>query len=110
VRQRTVRFKAGSADSGADRAHTHRPPDQTINSKDQLTYDLSLILMYLSSWSERPGEAPRFWKGFGFEVLSQLDEEGFIQGSRRAKSAYLTNAGIQRARDLLAHHRLETSG
>jgi hypothetical protein len=98
-----------NADSGVERAHIHRLPDQTITSEDQLTHDLSLILMYLSSWTERPGEAPRFWKGFRFEVLNQLGEEGFIQDSRRAKSAYLTNAGIQRARDLLAHYRLEIS-
>lgn len=48
--------------------------------EEQLAYDLSLILMYLSSWTERQGETPRFWKGFRFEILNQLDKEGFHPG------------------------------
>jgi Domain of unknown function (DUF6429) len=72
--------------------------------EEQLAHDLSLVLMYLSSWTERQGEAPRFWKGFRFEILDKLDEEGFIQDSRRAKSAYLTDAGVRRARELLASY------
>ena len=83
-----------------------RQPDTTPTSEaEQLAHDLSLLLMYLSSWTERQGEAPRFWKGFRFEILNQLDEEGFIQDSGRAKSAYLTEAGVRRARELLTRYR-----
>jgi hypothetical protein len=71
-------------------------------SAEALKHDLSLMLMYLSSWTERDGAAPRFWKGFDFDVLNQLEAEGLIFGSRRAKSAYLTEAGLERARALLA--------
>ena len=78
-------------------------------SDEQLAFDLTLILIYLSSWTERPGEAPRFWKGFQFEILNQLGDEGLIQDSRRAKSAYLTDAGVRRARELLTHYGFKTS-
>jgi quercetin dioxygenase-like cupin family protein len=71
---------------------------------DQLMHDLGLMLMYLSSWTERRGDAPRFWKGFDFELLDQLADEGLITDSRRAKSAYLTEDGVRRARQLLADH------
>ena len=70
----------------------------------QLLHDLGLVVMYLSSWTERKADAPRFWKGFDFGLLDQLAEEGLIESSRGAKSAYLTEAGEQRARALLARH------
>ena len=81
-----------------------RQPDSALTFEEQLAHDLSLILMYLSSWTEHPGEAPRCWKGIRFEILNQLDQEGFIQDSRRAKSAYLTEAGVRRARELLTRY------
>jgi hypothetical protein len=73
-------------------------------SADQLLRDLSLMLMYLSSWTERNDPAPRFWKGFDFGVLNELADEGLISDSRRAKSAYLTDEGVARARELLAKY------
>jgi hypothetical protein len=77
-------------------------PGGNLSTAEALAHDLSLMLMYLSSWTERPGEARRFWKGFAFAVLNQLAEEGLISDSRRAKSAYLTEDGERRARELLA--------
>ena len=97
----TSRSMSARMDRTAD---GHRQPETMMTFDEQLTHDLSLILMYLSSWTERQGEAPRFWKGFRFEILNQLDEEGFIQDSRRAKSAYLTEAGVRRARELLTRY------
>jgi hypothetical protein len=57
--------------------------------------------MYLASWKERQDEALRFWKGFSFEILDELAEQGLICDSRRAKSAALTEAGVRRGRKLL---------
>jgi quercetin dioxygenase-like cupin family protein len=71
---------------------------------EQLMRDLSLMLMYLSSWTEHNDDAPRFWKGFDFGILNHLDDEGLIADSRHAKSAYLTEAGVRRARELIAEH------
>ena len=79
----------------------------TVDSLDEgarsrLMHDLSLVLMYLPSWTERSDELPRFWKGFDFGVLNQLADEGLISDSRRSKSALLTEEGAVRARELLA--------
>jgi hypothetical protein len=68
-----------------------------------LARDLALALMYLSSWTERDGDARRFWKGFDFALLNQLADEELISDSRGAKSAYLTDEGVGRAKQLLRH-------
>jgi hypothetical protein len=76
---------------------------------EELAADLSLVLMYLSSWKERQDQALRFWKGFRFEILNQLTDQGLIADSRRAKSAALTEAGVRRARELLTSYGWEAA-
>ncbi len=66
--------------------------------------DLTLMLIYLTSWEEKPGPVRRCWKGFRFEILDSLAEAGFISGSKGAKSLYLTEVGEHRARELLLKH------
>ncbi len=73
----------------------------------ELLEDLTLLLLYLSSWEEQ--SAPdltvrRAWKGYLFEVLDALEEKGYIGQSRRAKSLTLTEEGVQRARELAAFY------
>jgi hypothetical protein len=68
------------------------------------------MVMYLSSWTGRQGEARRFWKGFDFDVLNLLADDGLISDSRRAKSAYLTEDGVTRARELLARYMSRDAG
>jgi len=77
-----------------------RAPD----ARDEAARDLTLMLAYLASWEEGPSGARRCWKGFRFEDLDALAEQGLIQDSRRAKSLYLTPDGQRRARELLAAH------
>jgi hypothetical protein len=59
---------------------------------------LTLLLLYLTSWKE--GEAQRAWKGYDFDVLNKLEEDGFIAQSKTAKSVYLTEEGIKAAKKL----------
>lgn len=59
---------------------------------------LTLLLLYLTSWKEQ--EAQRAWKGYDFDVLNKLAEEGLIAQSKTAKSVYLTAEGIQAAKKL----------
>ena len=92
-----------TAEMGADQEGARRPSDRAVPA-EELAADLSLVLMYLSSWKERPSEALRFWKGFRFEILNQLAEAGLIADSRRAKSAFLTDAGVHRAREVLTRY------
>jgi hypothetical protein len=69
--------------------------------------DLTLALMYLTSWEEGPYGVRRCWKGFRFEVLDELAEQGLITDSKRAKSVYLTEEGATRARELIVRYGLE---
>ncbi len=68
--------------------------------------ELTLLLLYLTSWEEDAGIAKiyRSWKGYPFETLNELADEGFIDGSRKAKSVYFTEKGIVKARDLASRY------
>ena len=65
--------------------------------------ELSLLLLYLTSWKENdvPGEMRRSWKGYPFDTLNELTDEDLIRGSIRSKSVYLTEAGIKNAEELM---------
>jgi len=73
--------------------------------------ELSLLLMYLTSWEEKLSSnmPPRYgsWKGYRFEIIDELEKEGFItQGSYRSKSVYLTEKGIKQAEELQKKYRI----
>lgn len=65
--------------------------------------ELVLLLIYLTSWEEDILDTKilRSWKGYPFEILDELNSKGLISGSRKAKSVYLTNTGIVKAKSLL---------
>jgi hypothetical protein len=70
---------------------------------NQVLEDLTLLLIYLTSWDEKMSlgvRVQRAWKGYNFETLDALMEKGYIYGSKRVKSVYLTEEGIERARNL----------
>jgi hypothetical protein len=77
---------------------------------DQIVKDLTLLLLYLTSWEEEVFDdftIRRAWKGFRFEALDALEEAGYINQTRRAKSVTLTEAGVERARALAAKYPAE---
>ena len=74
----------------------------------QTIFELTLILMYLTSWKEEnrfsDSDDLFAWKGYNFDVLKNLEECDYIrQGNHpsRTKSAYLTEEGILKAKELL---------
>ena len=71
--------------------------------KNKLTGELSLLLMYLFSWEENTmgSVVHRAWKGYDFNMLDQLREEGLIDFSYKAKSLNLSDEGVQKAKILL---------
>lgn len=71
--------------------------------------ELSLLLLYLTSWKddEFHVEMQRSWKGYPFDILDTLNEEGFIDGSKQAKSVYLTEEGIEEAKELAKKYQIE---
>jgi len=68
--------------------------------------DLTLILIYLTAWREGkpPSDVLRAWKGYDFDILNRLTEEGLIDGSKSAKSTYLTEEGEKTAKELLSKY------
>ena len=79
-----------------------------MDKRDEILQDLTLVLMFLTSWTERPGELRRCWKSYDFDVLDALAEQGLISSSRSAKSAYLTDDGVERARRYLVRYGIPT--
>lgn len=65
--------------------------------------DLTLMLAYLTSWTEKvgPGSVRIAWKGYAFDVLDDLAEQGLISQSKRSKSMYISEEGEERALELM---------
>lgn len=65
--------------------------------------ELTLLLLYLTSWKEEglPENIRRSWKGYSFDVLNHLIEQDYLSGSSKAKSIYLTEVGIEHAKQLV---------
>ncbi|MBU1290724.1 MAG: DUF6429 family protein [bacterium] len=70
---------------------------------DETIKELTLLLIYLASWQEDVGltKVQRSWKGYPFEVLDELNEEGYISGSKHAKSVCLTEEGLSKVKELM---------
>jgi hypothetical protein len=85
------------------------PEAEDEEADEVLLEDLTLLVIYLSSWEEElaPDLTVRqAWKGYLFEVLDALEEKGYISQTRRAKSLTLTEEGILRAQEIQARSML----
>ncbi len=71
--------------------------------------ELTLLLIYLTSWQEEEFsiKIQRSWKGYPFEILNELQEDGYISGSKRAKSVFLTREGITKAKEYVEKYTKE---
>ncbi|WP_419959461.1 DUF6429 family protein [Psychrobacillus sp. BM2] len=65
--------------------------------------ELTILLLYLTSWKEEdiPETMRRSWKGYSFDVLNRLKDDDYIRGGVKAKSVYLTERGIDEAKQLM---------
>lgn len=79
----------------------------------QAVKELTMALLYLSRWTERDrfsgGSDFYAWKGYDFGILNELDDEDYIrQGSHpsRSKSVYITESGIQKAKEILKKYNI----
>ncbi|MFQ5867672.1 MAG: DUF6429 family protein [bacterium] len=72
--------------------------------------ELTLLLLYLTSWEEKEKYLPQplyhSWKGYPFEILNKLEEDGLITQGRRSKSVYLTDEGIRQAKELKKKYKI----
>jgi len=73
---------------------------------EQTIKELTLLLIYLTSWQEEEFSIKihRSWKGYPFEILNELQEEGYISGSKRAKSVFLTEEGVTKAKEFMGKY------
>lgn len=85
--------------------------------------DLTLMLMYLTSWEEslvpgirrKPDHAGIYpkaricWKGYDFDILNELTDEGFVNASGRGKSASFTDEGEAKALELMKQYGIKTA-
>lgn len=62
--------------------------------------ELTLLMLYLQSWKERMETLPRNRKGYDFDILNELSDEGLTIDSKRAKSVLLTEEGISRTKEI----------
>lgn len=69
---------------------------------DESVKELTLLLMYLTSWEEDVGfaQARRTWKGYDFDIINELTDKDLISGSHSSKSVYLTDEGVKVAEQL----------
>lgn len=77
-----------------------------MKEKKQAARDMTLMLLYLLSWEEgKDGMSyRRTWKGYDFGLLNELEEEGLIYGSHKAKSVAIDASGIAEAQKLLREY------
>ena len=73
--------------------------------------DLTLLLLYLTHWQEKSIDEPirRSWKGYPWEALDALSDEGFIHQSKQAKSIYLTVDSVKKAEALRRKYKIGDS-
>lgn len=73
--------------------------------------ELTMLLMYLSRFNENSrcsSDLDSAWKGYSFDIINKLDEEGYIrQGSYRSKSVAITDDGTKLARNLLNKYNIK---
>ena len=112
---------AQDADSKSKRLEDRLMPEK----QEETIRELTLMLMYLTSWEER--DTPemravkkkelekyplvrRCWKGYDHDLLDKLSEEGLINAAGRTYPALITPEGEAEARKLLAQYGIDTEG
>jgi len=90
---------------GTDKGGRGYPMTENDISEDLFEQELSLLLLYLASWTEGKSLVPRAWKNHRFEILRALTGKGFLFDSKGAKSVHLTAEGVAAAKKLEEKYR-----
>jgi hypothetical protein len=78
-----------------------------MDKRQKAAKDLTLMLLYLNSWEEKGLDYRRAWKGYDFDTLNELSDDGLIMDGRRSKSVGISEEGIERALQLLREYGME---
>ena len=93
-----------------------------MQNMDKLIDELTLMLLYLTSWQEYPTEGIRHkpvrtaekfrltWKGHDRSALSRLDATGLVLNDCGNAPIRITQDGEARARDLLRQYGISCAG
>ena len=74
----------------------------------QTVKELTMMLLYLTSWTEKDFyDSQRSWKGYDFDILNELADDGYISDSKRSKSVILYEDGINATKKLLKKYGIE---
>ncbi len=73
--------------------------------------ELTLALMYLNRFTQEKSYSSDedffAWKGYDFDVINELDDKDLIrQSSRRRKSVYITEQGVEKAKAILEKYNI----
>ena len=66
---------------------------------------LTLLMLYLASWTEVKDFPPRAWKNHSFEILGALAAKGYLLDSKGRKSVNFTPEGVAAAKRLEQQYR-----
>ena len=77
-----------------------------MNEMQKKIREMTLVLLYLTSWEEKEFDMKfrRSWKGYDFDILNELSDEGLVSDSRRSKSIILRESGVEQAEALLVKY------
>ena len=76
----------------------------STENKQMLIQQLTLALAYLTSWKEgvvENEEIIRAWKGYDWHILDELKGDELIDYSYKAKSLYITEKGVEKAKEIV---------
>ena len=80
------------------------------NAYNKTVKELTMMLLYMTSWVEKErgfADCRRSWKGYDFDIINELADEGLISDSKRAKSVYLYDDGVDKAKEFLRKYGIE---
>lgn len=73
--------------------------------------ELTMVLMYLSRFKEHDrltnNNGFQAWKGFNFNILNHLENNEWIMQSKHSKKVYITEKGIETAKELMKKYNIE---
>ncbi len=75
-------------------------------SLDQALHDMTLAMLYLTRFKEHSRSSSedqlfRAWKSYDWDTLDKLSEEELIIDRHGNKSLYLTEEGVEKAKEIL---------
>lgn len=77
----------------------------TDKAEELFAEELTLLLLYLASWSEVKDFPPRAWKNHRFEILGALAAKGYLLDSKGRKSVNFAPEGVAAAKKLEKKYR-----